>query len=74
VPGRALPGFGRHPGNPAALIELDHVVLPDAAQAPCQASYQQVRQQPPGKTVGSLNLVSPDLGRLSYLIWDGRAA
>jgi len=31
VPGRTLPRFGGHPGDPAALVELDHVILPDAA-------------------------------------------
>src|SRR6516165_4014246 len=31
MPGRTLPRLGGHPGDPAALVELDHVVLPDSA-------------------------------------------
>jgi hypothetical protein len=31
MPGRLLPRLGRLPANAAALVELDHVVLPDAA-------------------------------------------
>ena len=31
VPGRPLPCLGGHPGKPAALFELNHMVLPDAA-------------------------------------------
>jgi hypothetical protein len=31
VPRRYLPGLGRCPGDPSALLELDNVILPDAA-------------------------------------------
>src|SRR5260370_41600738 len=31
MPGRLLPRLGRLPGNAAALVELDRVILPDAA-------------------------------------------
>jgi hypothetical protein len=31
MPRRPLPRLGGGPGDPAALLELDHVVLPDAA-------------------------------------------
>src|SRR5258707_1105163 len=31
MPRRLFPRLGRRPGNAAALVELDHVVLPDAA-------------------------------------------
>src|SRR5260370_26982873 len=31
MPGRLLPRLGGKPGDPAALLELDHVVLPDGA-------------------------------------------
>jgi len=60
VPGRPLPCFGGQPGNPAALLELDHVVLPDGALADGHREYgTRAADALPGGRLGQVVVAVP---------------